>query len=136
MRSSQNPGLHRSRVGTEFQDVPHIRSFLLEGHDEIQTGGILSYRTDDCDAAAEIKEVVGGVRRSTRNPDKIAILKNQDRSFTRNAGDLAVEKLICDQIPSHCQSAVLKLIQDFQQPVAYLQALRHTRATSYFQTRE
>ena len=77
--------------------------------------GIDADQSDEAGAAAERRDVVGGVSRSARHHCRRVVFQNQDRRLTRDAGHLAVHELVRDQIADDEHAPARKAVDETEQ---------------------
>ena len=77
--------------------------------------GIGADESDQPGAAAERRDVVGGVSRSARHHFRRVVFQNQDRRLTRDPGHLAVDELVRDEIADDQHAPARKAVDETEQ---------------------
>jgi hypothetical protein len=96
--SSQEAGLGRSTPVSNSLDSGNVHAFAAETSDQSISSSIMA----DCGygqyARAERRQIVRGVCTAARKKFRLAMTKNQNRSFAGNPGNLAKLKFVGDEI--------------------------------------
>ena len=82
--------------------------------------GIRADHAHQARAAAKGRDVVGGVARPAGHHLRRVVLQDQDRRFAGDAGDLAVDELVGDDVADHEDAAVREAVDEREQPLPAL----------------
>jgi hypothetical protein len=96
--SSKEAGLGRSTPVSNSLDSGNVHAFAAEASDQSISGSIMADRSYGQDARAERRQIIRGVCTAARKKLRLAMTKNQNRSFAGNPGNLAKLKFVGDEI--------------------------------------
>ena len=87
--ASKEAGFGGSRPPFETEDTGNIDAFGSEIRDERIAGGIVADRADWHHAGTKSGKIIRGIGAAARSKMRFPVAQNQDRSFARDAGDVA-----------------------------------------------
>jgi hypothetical protein len=110
--AGENARLYGCSQRPDSADRLNVGTFAAENREEVFPGRILPNGACNRDAAPEVQKIVGGIRRASRNTDRIPVFQHQHRSFTRDPGDVPIQKFVGNKVPNDENLPARELIQN------------------------
>ena len=112
--AGENARLDRRPVLARAHDVRTVDA-AVKARQQPPPFGIGAHHADEPRAAAERRDVVGGVARAAGDHLGRVVLQDQHRRFARDARDLAVDELVGDDVADDQHAAVRKAVDEREQ---------------------
>ncbi len=91
----------------------------------MRPGFVVANHAHGKDCHAQIGQIINGIARAAGNYRAITVAQDEHRRFPRDAGDLAINKLVGNQITQHGDAELGKLLDDFNEPVGRFLGFLH-----------
>jgi len=115
----KNARLHGRAVFAGAHDMGAIDAAVKAGEQPAPLGIGADHADETC-AAAEGRDVVGGVARPAGHHFRRTVLEDQDRRFPGDSGDLTVDELVGDDVADDEDAAARKAVDEREEPLLAL----------------
>jgi hypothetical protein len=99
----------------KFQDTAGGNMFLAEGFQQQPSGFVITNHAHWKYVHAEVGEIVDGIRSAAWDHSALAMFEDKHGSFTGDAGDLAEDEFVRNQVSQYGDADPGKLVNDAQQ---------------------
>src|SRR5215472_6859906 len=121
----KNTSLGDGRIALILQHTAHGNALMTEILQQQATGFIVTDKANGKYIDAEIGQIVGCIGPAAGQNGTLAVLQDQYRRFTRNAGDFSEDKFVSNQISQDRDRDLGEGLDNLLQPVGFFGVLRH-----------